>query len=122
MGDNKMNTNTFLEDIEGIAKTYKNYDLINLSDWNPSNSFIQNIASTLPSQFIQNGIPYIFSSEIDDEVKEKVKLKLGFNDTNTALDISFFDSGSLSIVNVIHLLSIIGIHHIAIISPSYFFV
>lgn len=60
MGDNKMNTNTFLEDIEGIAKTYKNYDLINLSDWNPSNSFIQNIASTLPSQFIQNGIPYIF--------------------------------------------------------------
>lgn len=120
MGDNKMNTNTFLEDIEGIAKTYKNYDLINLSDWNPSNSFIQNIASTLPSQFIQNGIPYIFSSEIDDEVKEKVKLKLGFNDTNNALDISFFDSGSLSIVNVIHLLSIIGIHHIAIISPSYF--
>lgn len=40
-----MNTNTFLEDIEGIAKTYKNYNLINLSDWNPSNSFIQNIAS-----------------------------------------------------------------------------
>lgn len=47
-------------------------------------------------------------------------MKLGFNDTNNALDISFFDSGSLSIVNVIHLLSIIDIHHIAIISPSYF--
>lgn len=115
-----MNANTFLEDIEGIAKAYENCDLINLSDWNPSINFIQDVASTLPNKFIQNGIPYIFSSEISNALKEKVKLKLGFNDTNKALDISFFDSGSLSIVNVIHLLSIIGIHDIAIISPSYF--
>ena len=114
-----MNENTFLEDIESIVNANKNYDLINLSDWNPSLNFIQNVSSTLPSKFIQNGISYIFSSEINDDLKEKVKLKLGFN-TSKILDISFFDSGSLSIINVIHLLSIIGIHDIAIISPSYF--
>ena len=114
-----MNENTFLEDIESIVNANKNYDLINLSDWNPSLNFIQNVSSTLPSKFIQNGISYIFSSEINDDLKEKVTLKLGFN-TSKILDISFFDSGSLSIINVIHLLSIIGIHDIAIISPSYF--
>lgn len=114
-----MNANTFLEDIESIVNKHKNWNLINLSDWNPSINFIENVTSSLPNRFIQNGISYIFSSEIDDKVKEKVKLKLGFN-INKALDISFFDSGSLSIINVIHLLSAIGIHDIAIISPSYF--
>ena len=72
-----MNENTFLEDIESIVNANKNYDLINLSDWNPSLNFIQNVSSTLPSKFIQNGISYIFSSEINDDLKEKVKLKLG---------------------------------------------
>lgn len=114
-----MNKNTFLEDIEKIVEQYKNHDLINLSDWNPSINFIQNVASMLPNKFIQNGISYIFSSEINDKIKEKVKLKLGFN-TDKKLAISFFDSGSLSIMNVIHLLSIMGIRDIAVISPSYF--
>lgn len=111
--------NTFLEDIESAVNEGKNYDLINLSDWNPSTNFIQSVASALPRKFIQNGISYIFSSEINGEIKEKVKLKLGFDQNNT-LEVSFFDSGSLSIINVIHLLSVIGIHDITIISPAYF--
>lgn len=114
-----MNANIFLEDIEKVVCNQKKFGLINLSDWNPSTDFIQNVASTLPNKFIQNGISYIFSSEINNEMKEKVKLKLGFN-ANNQVDISFFDSGSLSIMNVIHLLSTLGIHDIAIINPSYF--
>ena len=119
IGENNMATDTFVEDIESIVREHNNCDLINLSDWNPSNDFIQSVAATLPTNLIKNGIEYIFSSEISDEIKNKVKVKLGFNE-DTLLALSFFDSGSLSIVNVIHLLSIIGIHDIAIISPSYF--
>ena len=114
-----MRTNTFLEDIESIVDEHKNGDLINLSDWNPSIEFIQNVASSLPNKFVQNCVSYIFSSELNYEIKEKIKLKLGFK-ANNNFDIAFFDSGSLSIVNVIHLLSVIGIHDMMIISPSYF--
>ena len=116
---NEMLANTFLEDIESIVSARNNHDLINLSDWNPSNKFIQSVNAILHTSFIQNGIDYIFSSEINDEIKNKVKFKFGFGE-NKSLELSFFDSGSLSIVNVIHLLSKIGIHDITIISPSYF--
>ena len=104
LGGNEMLANTFLEDIESIVSARNNHDLINLSDWNPSNKFIKSVNAILPTSFIQNGIDYIFSSEINDEVKNKVKFKLGFEE-NKSLELSFFDSGSLSIVNVIHLLS-----------------
>lgn len=54
-----MLANTFLEDIESIVSARNNHDLINLSDWNPSNKFIQSVNAILPTSFIQNGIPII---------------------------------------------------------------
>lgn len=60
LGGNEMLANTFLEDIESIVSARNNHDLINLSDWNPSNKFIQSVNAILPTSFIQNGIDYIF--------------------------------------------------------------
>ena len=85
-----MLANTFLEDIESIVSARNNHDLINLSDWNPSNKFIQSVNAILPTSFIQNGIDYIFSSEINDEIKNKVKFKLGFGE-NKSLSIYFLN-------------------------------
>ena len=44
---NEMLANTFLEDIESIVSARNNHDLINLSDWNPSNKFIQSVNAIL---------------------------------------------------------------------------
>ena len=44
-----MLANTFLEDIESIVSARNNHDLINLSDWNPSNKFIQSVNAILPT-------------------------------------------------------------------------
>lgn len=63
-----MEHTTFLEDIEKIVYEKSNktgIKYINLSDWNPSQEFIQKLAKKLPSNFAQNSISYIFSSDID---------------------------------------------------------
>ena len=59
LGGNEMLANTFLEDIESIVSARNNHDLINLSDWNPSNKFIQSVNAILPTSFIQNGMPHL---------------------------------------------------------------
>lgn len=113
---------TFLEDIEDIVyyiEKKKNIDLVNLSDWNPSKEFIQKLAKELPLTFVQNSISYIFSSDIDVSIKSHVIEKLGFKE-KIGMNISFFDTGSLSILNIIHLLSTIGIKKIISVNPSYF--
>lgn len=102
-----MEHTTFLEDIEKIVYEKNNktgIKYINLSDWNPSQEFIQKLAKKLPSNFAQNSISYIFSSDIDVNIKNKVMFKLGFKNASKC-DISFFDTGSLSILNIVNLIS-----------------
>lgn len=117
-----LNNNLFLEDIEIMVNNYEtreNIDLINLSDWNPSNEFIQKIAFQLPHSFVQNSMSYIFSSDLSCDFKIRTLKKLGYEKIDK-VDISFFDTGSLSILNILHLLFLMNIKDMLVITPSYF--
>lgn len=115
-----METDFYIEEIENLVSTFEHEHckhIINLSDWNPSSSFMTKLAINIPYTFHANPISYIFSSDFDDNSKQLVLKKWNYS---TDRAIVFFNSGSESILNTLYLLLHQGCKKIYLLCPTYF--
>lgn len=88
----------------------------NVSDWNPSEEFVNNIISKLEIPKLKNAIDYAFS--YTNKNKKHILKTLGFDYNKKGCLIT--PSGSTSILCSINWLNLLGINNINVISPAYF--
>lgn len=123
-----MNTETsnvneinFIDDIDDIEKEYINkfgLPVFNVSDWNSSKEFQDEMIKLLNDEIQINDLDYIFSYTASENNAQKLLNKFGFKKTNKSILLTH--SGSASIFNVINLLKEKGIDNLYILCPGYF--
>lgn len=115
-----MGNDFYIEELEQyVASIEKDAlkNIINLSDWNPSNDFMNSLAIDIPYTFKENPISYIFSSDFDEQIRDCVIRKWNYKNNRA---IVFFNTGSESILNTLYLLSRQGCKKVYTLCPTYF--
>ena len=110
----------FLDDIDSIEEEYKRkygISAFNISNWNSSKEFKQDIIKLLSLQNDIDNLDYIFSYDQTEKQVGNVLSKLGVTESKATL---FTHSGSASILNVLNLLKMNGVKKLVILCPVYF--
>lgn len=110
----------FLDDIDSIEDEYKRkfgISAFNISNWNSSKEFKQDIIKLLSLQNDIDNLDYIFSYDQKEKHVGNILAKLGVMENRATL---FTHSGSASIINVLNLLKINGVKKLIILCPVYF--
>lgn len=115
-----MEKDFYIEQLEKWVETKKKQSLeefVNLSNWNPSLEFMNKLAIDIPYTFVGNPVSYIFSSDYDNITRINILSKWGYNSEK---GITFFNTGSESILNSIYLLSYLKYKRVYLLCPTYF--
>lgn len=110
----------FLDYIDSIEEEYKRkfgISAFNISNWNSSKEFKQDIVKLLSLQNDIDNLDYIFSYDQTDKQVGQVLAKMGVTENKATL---FTHSGSASIFNVLNLLKMNGVKKLVILCPVYF--
>lgn len=110
----------FLDDIDSIEEEYRKkfgISAFNISNWNSSQEFKQDIVKLLSLQNDIDNLDYIFSYNQTKKQVGQVLTKMGVTENKATL---FTHSGSASIFNVLNLLKMNGVKKLVILCPVYF--
>ena len=90
----------------------------NVSDWNPSPSFLSSTIGELSIPILHNRVEYIFSYTVDS--RDSVLTKLGFDTHLARKGCLLVPSGSVAILMAIHMIKAMGFKSIYALCPVYF--
>jgi histidinol-phosphate/aromatic aminotransferase/cobyric acid decarboxylase-like protein len=108
-----------MDGIDALIAAYRRRhgrDPVNVSHWDPSREFVQNLKDALPINALPDPVPYRYSYLI--EARSEVLKGLGVSSTSASG--LFTENGSMSITAVANWLSAIGIRDVRLLCPTYF--
>ena len=113
-----------LSDIDYINELEQNFAQeygirpYNISSWHISNSFREEMLRSIELPHLGNKIDYLYTYNLDVELKKEVIIKLGGRPENSMLLVT--PNNTISIINVSNLLREYGYQNICIVNPAYF--